>query len=1204
MVTLIIVRNPFDPRSSRDVKSIKYNGTVGKLLPNCPALTGYDRMVSVNGEKADDNTVIKDGDLICVYPVVGKGGKNTGKSIVMLVASIALSAGAMSAGLHVAGGSLSGLGLSQLGGWATAGAIMFVGTSLMGRLFGRVDKGRYNGDNNPTYSWSGIQAMQGQNNPIQLTYGKVRSAGQIIGQYISNNGNDEYLNLLIGAGEGELEFSGVKINNNPASYYKGVKIETRAGTNDQSVISNFNDTYSSVTTNYELTDNEWKTTAVQGNVTEGFIVKLTFPAGLFHINSKGETKDAWVDVRIQYRRNGGSWVDWISKRISASTTSTYRQDFRKDHVSAGSYDIRAMVTGRQYSTTSNDSSSKCVWDETSAITYDDFSYPCLALVGVKALATSQLSGSASVTFLKERKYVWVWNPYSKQYEQKPSNNPAWASYDAIHQARKLINVNTKQYEFEVRGAPVELMRYDDFKNWADWCDQKDFKVNIEINQSGELLDIVNKDIANVGHGAVIQFGTKFGCIFSHKAQPVQMFGMGNIISGTFKEEFLKQSDRANAVEVTFTNADIDYQRDSLTVYSDTYDTDYQEKKTTLTMNGITSWKQAFREGKYQLECNKRQVRTVSFEAGIDSIACTVGDVVLVAHDVPKWTNSGRIYSVSDHTIKLPIEIEDTNHEFIFQYRTVNDNLYTRPCTIVSTGDGWTVITVDSFNADDPPMDGDIFDIAVREKGAKPFVIKAITRTTDFVRAISCLEYDEALFEENYDIPEINYSESQKEPQNVTGLTGKITSYKDETGIYKATIHAEWQAPNNGEKFTILLSDDGGTTFSVVKTQSSLSECDVDCKPDTKYWLKVISTIGIKQSSGVTIALEQGKDDLPPSVDSIKTEFMSSGIRRFWWRFTYPHPNDIAGFKLKYTQGSELNWGTGIPINSGLVTQQPYETQMVRQGTHAVMIKAVDNSGNESENFAYELLNVGNILEENVLWHKDFSENEWKDCDVTGYRDNHNYIRSKNTSMHWKGEETFKWSCRNEPMWKANTLPYYIQSTFTAPASGSFYLKYDIEHPAIVYYMISKKYNFYKDDESTFWQHDNEAFWNTKDDIFVQYSDRVEVKAGDVITVRVEALNSATEETTVKSLDAYIDVPDRTEHFNHLEIPAEGLELPITTPNYETIGCRLDAIEDSKAIMVKFISRTPCKVQLIDKDGNPCSGIADISWQGFIKELLK
>ena len=148
------------------------------------------------------------------------------------------------------------------------------------------------------------------------------------------------------------------------------------------------------------------------------------------------------------------------------------------------------------------------------------------------------------------------------------------------------------------------------------------------------------------------------------------------------------------------------------------------------------------------------------------------------------------------------------------------------------------------------------------------------------------------------------------------------------------------------------------------------------------------------------------------------------------------------------------------------------------------------------------------------------------------------------------------------------------------------MKYDIEHPAIVYYMISKKYHFYKDDETAFWKPDNEAFWNTKDDIFVQYSDRVEVKAGDIITVRVEALNSATEETTVRALDAYIDVPDRTEHFNKLEVPVEGIELPITTPNYETIGCRLDAVENSKAIMVKFISRTPCKVQLIDKDGNP------------------
>ena len=43
---------------------------------------------------------------------------------------------------------------------------------------------------------------------------------------------------------------------------------------------------------------------------------------------------------------------------------------------------------------------------------------------------------------------------------------------------------------------------------------------------------------------------------------------------------------------------------------------------------------------YQLYSNLYLRRTISFEANIDAIACTVGDVILVAHDVPK---QGRKY---------------------------------------------------------------------------------------------------------------------------------------------------------------------------------------------------------------------------------------------------------------------------------------------------------------------------------------------------------------------------------------------------------------------------------------------------------------------------------------------------------------------------------------------------------------------------------
>ena len=228
----------------------------------------------------------------------------------------------------------------------------------------------------------------------------------------------------------------------------------------------------------------------------------------------------------------------------------------------------------------------------------------------------------------------------------------------------------------MRGIPAKYMLYDQFKAWADFCQEKNYKVNIELNTVGEMLATINNNIAAVGHGKVIRFGTRYGCIYDHVQQPVQMFGMGNIIAGSFQEEFMQTSDRANCVELTYMDAANDYNRETITIYSDSYDTDAEEKTAQATFDGITSYEQAYREGMYQLYSNLYLRRTISFEANIDAIACTVGDVILVAHDVPRWAKSGRIHRVDGNTLLLPVELDSTEGDYRIQYRTLNDNTQT------------------------------------------------------------------------------------------------------------------------------------------------------------------------------------------------------------------------------------------------------------------------------------------------------------------------------------------------------------------------------------------------------------------------------------------------------------------------------------------------------------------------------------------------
>lgn len=348
--------------------------------------------------------------------------------------------------------------------------------------------------------------------------------------------------------------------------------------------------------------------------------------------------------------------------------------------------------------------------------------------------------------------------------------------------------------------------------------------------------------------------------------------------------------------------------------------------------------------------------------------------------------------------------------------------------------------------------------------------------------------------------------------------------------------------------------------------------------------------------------------LPPDVEVLNVEKMSSSIRRYWWKYTYPDPNDIAGFILKYTQGKELNWETGIAVQEGLITTQPYETQTIRQGTHAVMIKAVDTNGNESKNFAYCLLDMGDLLQENVLFDKDFGAANFANVKNNGTVLSDGYIHAVNSTKMWHEKGRKFWSTKDTKMWDSSFQSYVANCQFKAPASGQFWLTTDIEGPAVVYYRLALNSSFWPANkaDASFWSTTkrDSNLWDTTTDLWKQWSDKVEIRAGDDIQIKIEAKNNSYQETIIKGLHAYVDVPDRQEHFEDLEVPAEGIELPITTPFYETTSVHVDAIQDDDAVNVKVISKTPCVIALLDRSGKQVAGTVDITWQGFVNEFLE
>lgn len=1277
-IHVIEVKNPFE----RKIDNQYYQTYVGGPVTDYVTHADYERVFAVNGIPVDETYIPDDGDEILVAPKVGKKAFRW-----ILPATLVLVGAALGAGI---------IGAHMLIGWRIGLAL--AATMIGNHMIEKMTKPAVdltNTEQSNTYGWGEPSTLTGQGYVLPVLYGTVKTAGLMLQRHVVSDGDKQYLSILYCLAQGMIDsITDIKLNGNPLTNYQNCEIDTRMGTNTQTVMKNFNDSYADTALAYELNnDSVWHTVQCDGNDAQGLEITLSFPQGLYHSNDHGNPDWTGVTIEAQYRKvgdtdwikipvwnenytwepivpNGKSW-NWNFQRLYGApawwqthwqqdcgtfqgyevdytytrrgkTYTVYKTDDDGNHIEKWTYSmtldeykkkviashngdgvIRQKKTDAFYRVydvyglepaqyevrvrcthkddTSTRTANKIQWVGITQIIYDDFRYPGKALLGLKALATDQLSGSdPQLTCMISRSLVWVWNPDIKAYEQKPAANPAWAAYDILHQCRKLTSVDGKD-SFVVTGIPYENIDYDAFNAWADMCDANNIDFNYLYDSAMKLYDALQYP-CRVGYGAIVLIGTKVSCIYDCASDPVQLFTVANIKKDSFSNEYQSTDDRANCIEVSFINKDKNYERDVLAVYSDAYnDSDVPSQPTQVELMGCTDVNQAYRYGAYKLRSNKYEIRTISFEAFADAIACQIGDVILVQEDIMDWGVGGRIVAIDGNVVTIDQPADNLSDVTTMLIR---GNSTDKPSYYNISSIAGNKVTLASAPSDAEP--DCIYVIGHKGHEAKKFRVLSISAShSDEARTIQAIEYYPELY--NMDVtnlPEIErYDDTVEPPKNLILSTEK---YCEADSTITNLVHATWINPRTLNPVVMEVSNDGENWIYEKKFVSGETQYTLNVLSMKTYYVRLcaVNDVGIKSEYCTNNILTNGTDALPPDVKTINVEKMASSLRRYWWDFDYPYPNDIKGFRIKYTQGSELNWDAGIPVQEGLIVTQPYETQTVRQGTHAVMIKAVDNAGNESKNFAYCILDLGDLLEQNVLVESDFKADTWKALTSnTGKIMQDGYIHAVNDVYMWPTATGYRWSSADDFAWKSNFKQYEVHTHMTAPASGQFWLEYDIDGPAIVYYRKALSTPYWRkiDYDRPFWKEDSagSTAYPIANDLWKQYSDRLYVNKGDWIEIKIVALNNTSQETVIKSLKAFIDVPDRNEHFEDLKVPAEGITLPIVTPNYKTVVCHLDAIQDSgTAVGLKILSRTPCVIQLIDVKGNAVSGAADISWQGY------
>lgn len=812
LIQIVRIANPFEP-TRREVEEICYTG--GKVTAYVET-EGRDVYIDGNLVEHPGETTPLDSSQIVVIPhIAGKGVMK----VLGLVAMIALSVYTS----NIAGGLWKGLGTAfragHIGALLASGAVMFLGGKIINAVFPQaVDNINWNDhETTQTYGWDLPTPTTTAGTVVGETYGECIPAPQLLEQHVETVNDEQYLNLLYCGGYGPVDsIDNIRIDYTDIGNFSGVQLETRLGTNDQKPISFFKNTPLDQSVGVELMQGQAVARTSDSTKASALDVTLEFPAGLYHVNDKGDYDNATATFLLEYRKGqGDSWHNFKKDdtgyhySVTAATNSALRRTFSVTGLEAGQYDVRVTAVNKP---SSSRYQSMVNWSIMTSYIDGIYSRPNKVLVALRIKANNQLSGGVpSLNWRQTRKTVWVHNPETSYYEQRAADNPIWACYDILHGCRRLKNIKTGESEYIVAGYPASCLD----AYWQQWKSAADYADEEIKNQDGEkepryrfdaFFDTAQKrwnaaqKAANVGHAVIISHGRNIGIVVDRPGHITQIFGEGRTTVSSVKGSFSSTEDRARAIEVTYNDGQNDFKNTVMTVRSPNYNTDRASDNTAqLTLFGVKRRSQAYREAITALATNERQLQFIELSTDIDAIVAEYGDIVGFNHAVSRLgIASGRIVSATATTVKLDKTVQlDVAKKYEIYISLSNDSLIRRD-VVAETAETDTLKITTPFESEALPQRFDNYAFGEVDKAVKPFRIVNAERDGDLKVSLKLAEYDEAMYSDELDYskyPVIDYSSTPSVAQ-ITTLTASEESYTaDKTSV--SNVRVTWQLARQG-----------------------------------------------------------------------------------------------------------------------------------------------------------------------------------------------------------------------------------------------------------------------------------------------------------------------------------------------------------------------------------------------------------------------
>lgn len=863
MFEIIIVKNILMGEQERHRH--KYEG---KRLIDIVDIKGL--LVFVNGSLVDIpyDYIPQDGDQVVLTAELEGGMKGALGWILQI-------------GLMVAAPYVGGwLGITAKFGQAlAAGAFMILGGKIINSLCHVNQAHAQEQSSSPTYGWDLPQIQTHEGGLIGETFGVTMPAGQLLMYHVetesetykltdgsltnthkySGEKDVQYLNVLYSGGYGPVDsIDDIRIGYTPIENFESVQIEKRLGTNDQEPISFFPNTVADQSIDLDCKEGASVIRSTDSDQCNAIELTFTWPGGIYSTNDKGNFTNLTARFTIGIRKTGSrdAWLEQVCA-VTAGTNQTVRRSFKFEGLEAARYDVRVLPTTMPMTSRQN---AMMRWSTLSTyINSGQFVRPNKVLIGLRIKATNQLNGGIpNLNWRQKRMHVLVFNPRTRQYEEKSAQNPIWAAYDILHHCRKLKNITTGQFEYVVDGCPADRFSkyFDEWQKAADYADEmvddgngsteRRFQLDAFFDTKQKRYEAANK-AAQVGHATIVRHGVNLGIVVDMPGTMKQIFGEGRTTASSVSGSFSSRDERARSVQITYNDEQRDFKNTEFFVRSARYaeNKNLQDNTANVTLFGVSRRSQAHREALYYLATNERQLQTIQLSADVNALVCEYGDIIGVAHTVPRLgLESGRIVSVDGNKVKLDKEVTLTASDVysIIVQRSADDALVTRDVLPVSTDTTTDTITVSqSFGAGDEVSQYDCYAVGIRDKVVKPFRVVKLEQDKDLRMTITATEYDEKIYEPDYTrYPIIDYSK-QKSALLKAPINLKLSeeNLRVQGSGRNSIIHCTWQMPENArfDTFRVSYSTDN-YNWTDAPTTRALSLDLENMEPDHTYYVRV------------------------------------------------------------------------------------------------------------------------------------------------------------------------------------------------------------------------------------------------------------------------------------------------------------------------------------------------------------------------------